>query len=210
MGENSFMGNKEDKFFGLLRQFAALAEEASQAVVPVLTEEQDPIQAFEKIRQIKRDARELLGPMINKMHKIYHDPIEVACVKGIIKRFYGMIDSLKEIANRMAAVEVPHRPEEIHLMGRLIEAAFSELRKVVDYTVDVESNYMKMEARCSRIYAYEEKGDEAFRSCYRELFDGSGDAVRLVFWKEILESIEEVLDQAAGMVPLLQRVLTHF
>lgn len=204
------MGNKEEKFFDLLRQFSVLAEEAAGAAVPVLAEGQDPVQAFEEIKRIKRDARELQGPLIDRMHKLYREPVEASCARGIVQRFYSVIDGMKEIVNRMAAVDVPHQPEEIHMMGRLIGASLSELRKILEYTVDVENNYMKMEARCSRIYSYEEKGDEVFRLCYRELFDGTADAVHLIFWKEILEDTEDILDKTAGMIPLMQRILTRY
>lgn len=69
---------------------------------------------------------------------------------------------------------------------------------------------MKMEARCRRIYTYEDRGDDCYRKVMRNLYGEETKAAELVYWKEIFNHLEEVLDAAAGAVPLLQKMITKY
>ena len=84
-----------------------------------------------------------------------------------------------------------------------------EIEKIVNYTSDISANYMKMEARCRKIYAFEERGDEIYKDLIRDLFTGEHKPEYIIYWKEILSETEKMLDATAGSVSLLQRLFTR-
>ena len=65
------------------------------------------------------------------------------------------------------------------------------------------------EARCRKIYAFEERGDEIYKDLIRDLFTGEHKPEYIIYWKEILSETEKMLDATAGSVSLLQRLFTR-
>lgn len=202
--------SKEDKFFESLREFAAYAAQAGAAMNDTAEGRKDPSEGYKEAGAMKRNCRDTFGRLTEKMYKAYKNPSELDAVRGIIAKIYHSVDILKDVLSHMDIVEVGEIPEELPLMSRLVSASLEEMKKNLDYTVDVEDNYMKMEARCRRIYTYEERGDQCYRQIMKRLYGGEEDVKYLVYWKEIFDGLEEVLDSTAGMVPLLQKIVTHY
>lgn len=93
-------------------------------------------------------------------------------------------------------------------MAKLNKHAVIELVKIINYTVDVTANYMKMEARCQKIYSMEERGDDTYRETLSDLFYKNNDVMYALRWKEILVDLESILDACAGIVPRFQRLIS--
>ena len=68
---------------------------------------------------------------------------------------------------------------------------------------------MKMEARCRKIYVFEERGDEFYREEIRRLFTEKLPAAYVIYWKDILMDTERMLDAAAGAATLLQKLFVQ-
>lgn len=202
--------SKEDKFFESLREFAGYAAQAGAAMNDTAEGRKDPSEGYREAAAMKRNCRDTFGRLTEKMYKAYKNPSELDAVRGIISKIYHSADILKDVLSHMDIVEVGEPPEELPLMARLVSASLEEMKKTLDYTMDVEDNYMKMEARCRRIYTYEERGDECYRQIMKKLYGGEEDVKYLIYWKEIFDQLEEVLDSIAGMVPLLQKIVTHY
>ena len=199
--------SKEDNFFEALREFVKSISEAGMVLNEVAEGHTDPSEGYKRVSEIKRICRDSHSRLMEKMYKTYKNPGELDLVRGIIDRGYSIVGTVKDILSRLDMVQVGEAPEEFGLFSRLVCSSLVELKKTMDYTVDIRQNYMKMEARCSRIYNYEERGDECFRSCMRKLF-GAEDAKYLIYWKAVFDDLEEAQDKAAGMVPLFQKLIT--
>lgn len=202
--------SKEDKFFEALRDFASYAGQAGSILEETAEGRMDVADGFSRTRELKRKCREALGPLTEKMYKAYKDPPLLDAARGTIERIYRMTDVLKDVLGQLDMYEAGETPEEYRLMAKLAGASLSEMEKSLAYTSDISANYMKMEARCRRIYTYEERGDECFRRIMRKLYGDNTSASELVYWKEIFSHLEEVLDACAGTVPLLQKIITRY
>lgn len=203
------MKAKEEKFFSALRDLFSREAEAGAAVSAVFAGRKDPAAGYAEVRTAKRDVREDFEALVEKMYKAYKEPSTKDRARGILYRSYQALDSLKDILSLMKILQVGETPEELAEMAELAGAALLEMKKIMDYTVDVDANYMKMEARCRKIYTYEERGDDLRGECLRRLLSGDKTASYIVYWKEILDHLEEVLDNVAGIVPLLQKILVR-
>lgn len=111
-----------------------------------------------------------MGKLYERMYKVYKDPAEIEFARGFIGKMYGIIDVIHEVVDRFTLYNVETTPREFSSMVMLVRDALLEMKKVLDYTGDVAANYMKMEARCRKIYVFEERGDEFYREEIRCLF----------------------------------------
>ena len=195
--------SKEDKFFESLRDFAGftgrvgfLLEETAEGRMAVS-------ESYKECSDIKMKCRESYGLLMERMYKAYKDPSQLDNARGLIERMYHIVDISKSILGQLDMAMVGETPEELTLMARLSAASLSELKKIMDYTTDVSEN-------CRRIYTFEERGDDCFRRMMKKLYGSETKAAELVYWKEIFDHLEEVLDASAGTVPLLQKIITRY
>ena len=164
------MANKEGKFFeqlGMLTENAYEAGEVFQRITEGKMETEDGVDA---VHAIKKRARASLGKLYERMYKVYKDPAEIEFARGFIGKMYGIIDVIHEVVDRFTLYNMEITPREFSSMVMLVRDALLEMKKVLDYTGDVAANYMKMEARCRKIYVFEERGDEFYREEIRRLF----------------------------------------
>jgi len=204
------MGGKEEKFFELLRAFYADLAVAGVAFENLATGKMAAAEAVEVIHDTKKKLRGGLGKLWEKMYKSYKNPPETDYARNFIWKSYEVIDLLDEMADRISFGAFPDQPKEFADVAQLIRAALSEMKKIMDYTSDVEANYMKMEARSRKVHAYEDRGDELYRGEMRALFTGGKDPVYVMYWKDIVTNGEKVLDTATGAAVLLQKLITRY
>lgn len=93
-----------------------------------------------------------MGKLYERMYKVYKDPAEIEFARGFIGKMYGIIDVIHEVVDRFTLYNMEITPREFSSMVMLVRDALLEMKKVLDYTGDVAANYMKMEARCRKIY----------------------------------------------------------
>ena len=164
---------------------------------------------MDAVHAIKKRARASLGKLYERMYKVYKDPAEIEFARGFIGKMYGIIDVIHEVVDRFTLYNVETTPREFSSMVMLVRDALLEMKKVLDYTGDVAANYMKMEARCRKIYVFEERGDEFYREEIRRLFTEKQSAAYMIYWKDILVDVERMLDAAAGAATLLQKLFVR-
>ena len=127
--------------------------------------------------------------------------------RSFISKAYGVVNQLKELLYLLDTVQVGQMPEELRALSELMGAALLEMQKIMAYTVDVKANFMKIEARSRKIYTLEERGDTCIRECLRLFYGGNQDSMYVLYWKDIMHGLEQILDGVAGMVMPLQKMV---
>lgn len=203
------MANKEGKFFEQLAMLAKDAYEAGTVFWQITEGKIEIADGVDVIHTVKRRARASLVKIYERMYKVYKEPLEQEVARGFLMKMYGIIDTIHEVTDRFALYNTEEGPREFASLVRLVSDALLEMKKVLDYTDDVDANYMKMEARCRKIYAFEERGDMIYREEIRRLFVEDHTAGYMIYWKDILADTEKMLDAAAGATTLLQKLFVR-
>lgn len=200
------MNHKEEKFWDALRTYMYGVTAAGPYVEKALTGKGDTGDALASLRQLKRECRNQKEVVMSRMYKAYSKPITLDAAKGFIDRAYTIIDQLTSLLDLLDTIQLGGKPEEVEPLSSLVACSLLEIQKCMEYTTDCQANGPKMEARCRRIYAYEERGDEYIRSSWQYLYRKNQDPMALLYWKDILSHLEKVLDSAAGMADPLWRL----
>lgn len=200
------MSNKEEKFWEELRIFIGGICEASQVAGAVVLGRQDTMSGLVQLSEKKRQGREARDVVLDKMYKAYKTPAETATAQTLAEKGYRILDCLKSLVQMLDTIQVGKAPKEIEPLTELMQDALGELKKIMEYTTDRKANAMKIEARCHRIYAYEERGDSYTKEAMRYLYGQNQDPMALLYWKDVADHLEQILDSTAGMVEPLQRL----
>ncbi|MDY6084813.1 MAG: hypothetical protein SPI25_06175 [Dialister sp.] len=188
----------------------SFCEQAGKIQADVFKGNVVPEEGYAAMRDIKRRSREALGKLWERMYRAYTKPSEVDMARELVTRFYQIIDMNGTSIGNLVIFRENECPSGMVEMSDLIAHSLEEIKKTMDYTVDIESNYMKMEARCKKIYSFEERGDQVFRESMRCLFKPATDPLYVIRWKDALQNAEQILDTTAGAVPILQKIITRY
>ena len=202
------MSNKEEKFWEELRYYVGSICEAGEVAGAWMAGGMTQRNGIETITQTKRSCREQKDVLLTKMCKAYKEPSALAAAQALVEKSYHIIDQLKSLVQLLDTVQVGRPPQEMDPLVELMKESLQEMKKVMDYTVDRKANAMKMEARCHRIYTYEERGDGYRKEALQYLYGQNQDPMVLLYWKDVLDQLEQILDSTAGMVAPLQRLAT--
>ena len=203
------MSTKEEKFLESLRDYIKYCGRAGEILDSIMSEKVSSEEGFSALRNIKREGRTLQTQLIERLYKAFKTPSLANEAKGLVVRLDLLINGSKDVANTLSIFDKGEKkPEGIVLMAKLNKHAVIELVKIINYTVDVTANYMKMEARCQKIYSMEERGDDTYRETLSDLFYKNNDVMYALRWKEILVDLESILDACAGIVPRFQRLIS--
>ncbi len=187
------MNSKEEKFFNDLSLFCRELNKAGAAFEKVNCGKMDAEEGRAIISDSKKKLRNSMTPLLERVYKVYK----------------SIINGMNEVITRLSVCPLDEPPKNFEKITELVRDALEEIEKIVNYTSDISANYMKMEARCRKIYAFEERGDEIYRDLIRDLFTGEHKPEYIIYWKEILSETEKMLDATAGSVSLLQRLFTR-
>lgn len=203
------MSTKEEKFLESLRDYIKYCGRAGEILDSIMSEKVSSEEGFSALRNIKRESRTLQTQLIERLYKAFKTPPLANEARGLVVRLDLLINGSKDVANTLSIFDKEEKkPEGIVLMAKLNKHAVIELVKIINYTVDVTANYMKMEARCQKIYSMEERGDDTYRETLSDLFYKNNDVMYALRWKEILVDLESILDACAGIVPRFQRLIS--
>ncbi len=95
-------------------------------------------------------------------------------------------------------------------LALLLIQATEELIKATEMLKDIRGNQVAILESTNRILSFENEGDEVYRTEMSQLFKVEKDAISLVKWKDILESLENTLDQTKHISDTLKGVVMKY
>ena len=202
------MHTKEKKFWELFKDLCSTGEAEGKILAQALSGAIDADEAYEQSHRAKKRAHADRVKLSERIYKAYKEPFELDDARLLADRTYDNVDRANYILSCLSIYEIPEKPDGLLLMVKLVCASLAEMSRIMDYLDDPEGNYMKIEARCYKISSYEERGDEVFREGMRSVYSRGDDPVFIIYWKDILQKLEQILDTSSGNVPLLQNLLS--
>ena len=73
-----------------------------------------------------------------------------------------------------------------------------------------DKNETEITERARKINRLESEADTIYRAIISDLFDGTHEAVEIIRWKEIMETMEETADQAERVGNLIKEVVMKY
>ena len=192
------------EFFDLYNRSAANAVAIAQALIELL--EAFPGGADAKVREIKELEHEgdrLTHEVIDLLNRTFVTPFDRDDMYRLVTALDDICDHIDDAAEKITGYgvrEIRHQAIEqarvIHLSANKLREAIAQLEGFKD------SRRMLIELR-----ELEDEGDRIVWQAVSELFNGGSDAIALVRWKDIHESLEEAVDACENAADVLEAIL---
>jgi len=141
------------------------------------------------------------------LHQTFVTPFDREVIHRLVSGLDDVLDYLEETADRLALYEIETaRPESFEL-ARLLGQAVEQLRVGVKGLRNVKRFSNEILAACIDVNRLENEGDEVLRQALARLFREERDALVVMKWKEVFESLEEALDACEDVANLLEGIV---
>jgi uncharacterized protein Yka (UPF0111/DUF47 family) len=201
---------KEEKFFSLLEQHAQLCFESADLLNQAMLGEMEKDDALAQISVLEIKANELVMETMKRLQKTFITPMDREDIQQLIDQLDLAMDAIKEIMDKMCMYRVGEATEGAKRLTTIAAKAIKETRKNIAYMKNLKKDYLKVEARSNKILALEQEGDDLYHAEMAKLFTECKDPIEIIKWKEILQSVEDVIDDCEDLVITFRRVVLKY
>jgi len=203
-----FIPRDKKIFFPLFEQAAANVVEMAKTLVETVNSTDAPER---EVLYAKIDKLESIGDDIT--HKIYLEigrnfliPFDREDIHSLASAIDDVADNIQGAANRMFLYKIDDFSEHIKKLSELILQASTDLEKAIRELKDLK-NVRLIADSCIRINTLENRADTIFDRAVADLFLYETDAIRLIKYKEILDSLETATDMCEDAANVMESIL---
>jgi predicted phosphate transport protein (TIGR00153 family) len=196
---------RDAKFFELFSSVADISVESAKLQLELLqTDEARRGAIVDAIKRLEHQADEVTHEVVSRLDRVFITPLDREDIHLLASRLDDVVDLIDGTASRVQMYRAGVAPRGAVLMADVVVRATQELRVAVK-ALERNKDGVVLEA-CARVKRLEEEGDSVYHEWVARLFDGTPDALVVIKWKEIYDTLEKTLDQMEDAGNVLESI----
>ncbi|MEO5817574.1 MAG: DUF47 family protein [Gemmatimonadaceae bacterium] len=186
---------RDEEFFSLFNKLAEHLRTAAQLLDQLFSAPQRTAELVKQIKDVEHLADQLTLDIGVRIDKSFITPIDREDIHLLASRLDDVIDRLDGTARRVVMLHINEVREPAKQMAHVIVRAADHIAKAV---VSIKRP-SEVAIQAAEIKKLEEEGDALYHGAVGALFAGTPDAIEVIRWKEVYESLETAIDQCMGV-----------
>ncbi len=183
---------REEEFFDLFAEVASRSHEAAGHLLELFTgEPQRVAYCAEAIKRLEHEADQVTHEVVTRLDRTFITPIDREDIHLLASDLDDVIDRIDAIARRAHVLKLGATPVGVTELCKIIQRITAEVLEGVKH---LRKNKDVLH-HCIEAKRLEEEGDAIFLESLGRLFDEETDPIRLIKWKEILDTLEQTIDE---------------
>lgn len=195
---------REERFFVLLQDAANNIGEGARLMHALLTEWEDVPGRARHIKEIEDKGDDITHEIIKLLNATFVTPLDREDILAMASRLDDVIDRIDATAARLVLFRIERPTESARTLARILCLSCEQISQALVHFQ--KRRFAAVTAACVEINRLENEGDDALRQALEELFDGATEALEVMKWKEIYETLEEAIDRCEDVSNVLETV----
>ena len=195
---------REEKFFDLFEQQAGHIVTASRVLEELTLDYPDAKAKAERIRDIEHAGDTLTHEIVRRLNTTFITPIDREDIYAMASRLDDVLDLIDAVADRLLVYKIDRPTDGAIAMAKIIVKAAEETDRAVRSLRTLSPFYHKHAVEVNRL---ENEADRLLRDQLAALFEGTTDAIEVIKWKELYETMEEVTDRCEDVVNVIEGIV---
>jgi uncharacterized protein Yka (UPF0111/DUF47 family) len=193
---------KDQEFFEMFADLARRVTAAARLLHKALEEPQHLQQHAAAIKDLEHEADVITHSVIARIHKVFVTPFDREDIHLLVQELDDVIDLIDGCARRAQMFQIREVKETAKKLAEVLVRATES----IEWAVTSMRQSKIVEARSREIKKLEEEGDALYTQAVGELFSGTPDAIELIKWKELYDTMERALDQCEDVANALESI----
>lgn len=193
-------------------QYFSLFEEAARNITQGAVELQEMIRDFTdveakaaRIRAVEEAGDQITFQIISRLGRSFITPIEREDIFAIARYLDDVVDFIDASSARLASYAIERTTPACEEFAELIVRAARDLERLMALLHRKDLGHIRQPKMA--INKVESEADRLLRRVVAELFTSGADALTVIKWKEIYETLEEVTDRFEGLANLVEGII---
>lgn len=195
---------KDEKFFAMFKEMTVTIIEGATLLKDMMDNFEDPLASQKKIKDVEHKCDQLTHDIIKKLNKSFITPFDREDIYALSGALDDIMDLIDASSQRfvMYNVEKP-TPESKELAFIILKSC-----QTIDKAIGILGGKLEpISEYCVEVNALENEADRVCREAVSKLFDEEKDAIQLIKWKEIYETLERATDKCEDAANILESVV---
>ena len=197
---------KATHFFDELEQHSRLIAESANILLEAVNGKIEIADAARDIKQRESRCDEITRRIVLALHKTFITPLDRLDTHDLIARLDDVSDAIEQAAYCLTRYKNGNLPGEVKSLVGLAKDASDKLASGIALLRDLKAADQILSI-CAELRALETKSDELSRDVVARLFDDVHDAIALLKWKEIYETLELITDRSNDVADVLENIV---
>ncbi|HUP89031.1 MAG TPA: DUF47 family protein [Longimicrobiales bacterium] len=193
---------KDQQFFELFADLARRITASARLLDKLLAEPHNLQQHAAAIKDLEHEADHITHSVIDRIHKVFVTPIDREDIHLLAQNLDEVIDLIDGCARRAQMFHI----REVHENARKLSAVIVRATESIEWAVTSMKSQKIVETRSREIKRLEEEGDAIYTDAVGELFSGKLEALEVIKWKELYDTMERTLDQCEDVANVLESI----
>jgi len=200
---------REEKFFPLFNQHAAIVLQGAEALNQVLTGAVEVTGGCRRVSELENEADAVAREVQLGVHRTFITPFDRGDIKDLIGLLDDSIDQMQKTAKAIMLFEVRTFSPTMGELGAVIVSASKLTLEAVGLLSDLSGNATRLNALAEEITRIEDRSDELYDQGVRELYlaHKDGGAMGYIVGAEIYDHLEKIVDRLEDVANRINGVL---
>lgn len=194
---------KEDIYYTLLKQLAAVLVDAGEEYVTIMSGYPETFTRLPRMKMLETRADETVREIMTRLYTSFITPFDREDIGELALAMDDVVDHMEAATIRLDLFNVRDmRPEAVEL-AELTLKAVEEMQEMIDHLPDYKRDEMLMK-KAIAVGQVEDGGDEVYENALRALFrEDETRGKESLAWLRLFDRMEHCLDacdHAAGVV----------
>jgi uncharacterized protein Yka (UPF0111/DUF47 family) len=197
---------RETSFFDYFEQHAELTLDGATEFLSLVSSGVNIEAKARRIKEIEHETDVITHRCVEALHKTVITPMDSTQIHRLITRMDDVMDAIEAAAERIALYKLRQMTPEVQAMADVIKSATQVLLDACRLLRNVRDPAAILK-KCIDINRLENEADAILRCAVARLFDQEEDAVMIIKWKEIYESLETAADRCEDVANIIENVI---
>ncbi len=195
---------KEDQYFELFSQMTEKIKEAASLLVEMLKAPDEEFDSLAKrIKSVEHECDELAHGVTIKLNKSFITPFDREDIYTLSMALDDVCDYIDAASRSIVMYDIHGNDPFAQELGSVIQKLASEVNGAVSFLKEAKG----MEQHLLNIQRLENDADEIYFRANAALFKNSTDAVKIVKWKELYDTLENATDKCEYVGNIIESIV---
>ena len=195
---------KEDQYFELFSRMTEKIQEAADILVDMLKASDEEFDSFSKrIKSVEHECDELAHSVTTKLNKSFITPFDREDIYTLAMALDDVCDYIDASARSIVMYDIHGNDPHAQQLALIIQKLAGEINGAVSFLKVAKG----MEQHLLNIQRLENDADDIYFRAMAELFKNSPDAVRLIKYKELFDTLENATDKCEYVGNIIESIV---
>jgi len=193
---------RDEAFYDLFAQIARRLNMSSTLLCELFSKPQERERLVAEIKRIEHEADTLTHDVIARLNKSFITPFDREDIHQLASQLDNVVDLVDGTARRVAMFRIDEAREPARRLADVLMRASRALEASVIGMKDIKT----VLGRGREVKLLEEEGDAIYHEAVGALFTNPTDAIDVIKWKELYDTLERAIDECEDVANVLEAI----